>query len=226
MKRLVAAAFALSLLASTPLAAQPIRIRILNDLSGVYADYQGIGSVIAAKMAVEDFGELPGHKVEILSADHQNKPDVGLSIARQWFDTQDVAVVMDVPNSAIALAVSDLARDKNRMFIGSGAAADLLTGAKCTPNTIHWTYDIWEAGHALGTATVARGGKSWFFLTADYAFGDALQGRMSEAVIAGGGRSRGRHGIHSAAPIFHRSWSAHRTPVQPCWGSPMREATV
>jgi len=188
MKRLLLAAL---LLGAVPAAAQPIRIGVLNDLSGVYADYQGIGSVIAAQMAAEDFGEIPGHKVEILSADHLNKPDVGLTIVRQWYDTQDVAMVIDVPNSAVALAVSDLSRDKNRMFIGSGAAADALTGVKCTPNTIHWTYDTWEAGHALGSAVVARGGKSWFFLTADYAFGEALQARMSEAVTAVSGEIKG-----------------------------------
>jgi branched-chain amino acid transport system substrate-binding protein len=196
MKRLFAVALAVPLLAALPAPAQtptpaPIRIGVLNDLSGVYSDYQGIGSAIAAQMAAEDFGDIAGHKVEILAADHMNKPDVGLSITRQWFDTQNVAMVIDVPNSAIALAVSDLARDKNRVFIGSGAATDALTGPKCTPNTIHWTYDTWEAGHALASAVVARGGKNWFFLTADYAFGDALQGRMSEAVIADGGRVAG-----------------------------------
>ena len=191
MKRFLAACLALPLLAAAPLCAQPIRIGILNDLSGVYADYQGVGSAVAAQLAVDDFGEIAGHKVEILAADHQNRPDVGLAVARQWFDTQGVAVVMDVPNSAIALAVSDLARDKNRMFIGSGAAADALTGVSCTPNTIHWTYDTWEAGKALGSAVVARGGRRWFFLTADYAFGDALQARTSEAVIASGGEVKG-----------------------------------
>jgi branched-chain amino acid transport system substrate-binding protein len=187
MKRFLAALTVATLLTAPAFAQLPIRIGVLNDLAGVYADYQGIGSVIAAQMAAEDFGEIPGAKVEILSADHQNKPDVGLTIARQWFDTQNVSMVIDVPNSAIALAVNDLAHEKNRIFIGTGAAADALTGVKCTANTIHWVYDTWEAGRALGSAVVARGGKKWYFLTADYAFGDALQARMSEAVIADGG---------------------------------------
>ena len=191
MKKLLLAAIALPLLATAAFAQAPIRIGVLNDLSSVYADYQGIGSVIAAQMAADDVGPVAGHKVEILSADHQNKPDVGLAISRKWFDTDGVAVVMDVPNSAIALAVSDLARDKNRMFIGSGAAIDALTGAKCTPNTIHWTYDTWEAGHALANAVVAGGGKKWYYLTADYAFGDVLQARMSEEVVADGGTNVG-----------------------------------
>ena len=191
MKKLLMAVIALPLLAHASYAQAPIKIGILNDLSSVYADYQGIGSVIAAEMAAEDFGPVSGHKVEILKADHQNKPDIGLAVSRQWFDTEGVAVVMDVPNSAIALAVSDLARDKNRIFIGSGAAIDALTGPKCTPNTIHWTYDTWEAGHALANAVVARGGKTWFYLTADYAFGDVLQARMSEEVTADGGTNIG-----------------------------------
>ncbi len=191
MKNLLMAAIALPMLAHSALAQAPIKIGILNDLSSVYADYQGIGSVVAAEMAAEDFGLVAGHKVEILKADHQNKPDVGLAVTRQWFDTEGVAVVMDVPNSAIALAVSDLAHDKNRIFIGSGAAIDVLTGAKCTPNTIHWTYDTWEAGHALANAVVARGGKTWFYLTADYAFGDVLQARMSEEVTADGASNIG-----------------------------------
>jgi branched-chain amino acid transport system substrate-binding protein len=200
MKKLLLAAIVLPLFAAPAFAQAPIRIGVLNDLSGVYSDYQGIGSVIAAQMAAEDFGAVDGHKVEILSADHQNKPDVGLAVTRQWFDTEGVSMVIDVPNSAIALAVADLARQRDKVFIGSGAAADDLTGAKCSPNTVHWTYDTWEAGHALASAVVAHGGKSWFFLTADYAFGYALEARMTEAVLAEGGKALGsaRHPLGTA----------------------------
>ena len=204
MKKLLLAAIALPLLANvaqtTEALAEPIRIGVLNDLSTVYADYQGIGSSIAAQMAADDFGPVNGQKVEIVAADHQNKPDIGLTIARKWFDTDGVSVVMDVPNSAIALAVADLARDKNKVFIGSGAAIDALTGAQCTANTVHWTYDTWEAGHALAKAVVARGGKTWFYLTADYAFGDVLQARMSEEVTADGATNLGaaRHPLGAA----------------------------
>ncbi len=174
--------------AGTTDAAEPLKLGVLNDLSGVYADYQGRGSVIAAEMAAEDYGgSVAGRKIEIIAGDHQNKPDIGLAIARRWFDTEGVDAVLDVPNSAIALAVADLAREKNKVFIGSGAGTALLTGAKCSPNTIHWTFDTWEVGHALGRAVVAEGGKKWFFLTADYTFGYDLETSMTEAVRAAGG---------------------------------------
>jgi branched-chain amino acid transport system substrate-binding protein len=200
MKKLLLAATLLPMVATAALAADPIKIGVLNDLSTVYADYQGIGSSIAAQLAVDDFGPINGVTPEVIAADHQNKPDIGLAITRKWFDTDGVSVVMDLPNSAIALAVSDLAREKNKIFIGSGAAIDALTGAKCTPNTVHWTYDTWEAGHALAQAVVARGGKKWFYLTADYAFGDILQKRMSEEVDADGGKNLGsaRHPLGAA----------------------------
>jgi branched-chain amino acid transport system substrate-binding protein len=200
MKKLLLAAIALPLFSVAAQAADPIKIGVLNDLSTVYADYQGAGSSIAAQMAADEIGPINGQKVEIVPADHQNKPDIGLSITRKWFDTEGVSVVMDVPNSAIALAVADLARDKNKVFIGSGAAIDVLTGAKCSPNTVHWTYDTWEAGHALARAVVAQGGKKWFYLTADYAFGDVLQARMSEEVTADGGSNLGaaRHPLGAA----------------------------
>lgn len=166
---------------------KPIKIGVLNDLSGVYADYQGQGSVIAAQMAVEDFGPVNGVNAQVVFGDHQNKPDIGLAIARAWFDQDGVDVVADVPNSSIALAVADLVRQKNKVFIGSGAGTAALTGEKCSPNTVHWTYDTWEAGHALGRAVVAHGGKRWFFFVADYAFGTALESSTAEAVRAAGG---------------------------------------
>ncbi len=173
-------------------AAEPLKLGVLNDLSGVYADYQGRGSVIAAEMAAEDFGgSVGGRKIEVIAGDHQNKPDIGLAIARRWFDTERVDAVLDVPNSAIALAVAGLAREKNKVFIGSGAGTALLTGEKCSPNTIHWTFDTWEVGHALGRAVVGEGGKKWFFLTADYTFGYDLENSMTEAVHAAGGEVMG-----------------------------------
>jgi branched-chain amino acid transport system substrate-binding protein len=166
----------------------PLRIGVLNDMSGVYADYQGAGSVIAARLAAEDFGGgAAGHPIEIVSGDHQNQPDVGAAIARRWFDTEGIAMILDVPNSAVALAVAEIARQKNKLFIGSGAGTDALTGTKCSPNTIHWTYDTWEAGHALARAVLARGGRKWFFITADYAFGHVLESNMADEVRAGGG---------------------------------------
>ncbi|MGZ5866732.1 MAG: ABC transporter substrate-binding protein [Xanthobacteraceae bacterium] len=165
-----------------------VRIGVLNDMSSVYADFQGPGSVIAAQMAVEDFAKQSKRKVEIISADHQNKPDVGAGIARRWFDVEGVDMIIDLPNSAVALAVSDIAREKNRVAIGSGAGTALLTGAKCSPNFVHWTYDTWANGHALARGVLAAGGKSWFFITADYAFGHDLEKQASDEVTASGGK--------------------------------------
>lgn len=164
------------------------RIGILNDMSSVYADFQGPGSVLAAQMAVEDFAKQSKLKVEIISADHQNKPDVGAGIARRWFDVEGVDMIIDLPNSAVALAVSDIAREKNKVAIGSGAGTALLTGAKCSPNFVHWTYDTWANGHALARGVLAAGGKSWFFITADYAFGHDLEKQASDEVTASGGK--------------------------------------
>ncbi|HEY6859717.1 MAG TPA: ABC transporter substrate-binding protein [Pseudolabrys sp.] len=164
------------------------RIGVLNDMSSVYADFQGPGSVLAAQMAVEDFAKQSKLKVEIISADHQNKPDVGAGITRRWFDVEGVDMVIDLPNSAVALAVSDIAQEKNKVAIGSGAGTALLTGAKCSPNFVHWTYDTWANGHALARGVLAAGGKSWFFITADYAFGHDLEKQASDEVAAGGGK--------------------------------------
>src|SRR6201997_1309436 len=145
------------------------RFGVLNDMSSVYSDCQGPGSVVAAQMAAEEFARQSKRKVEILSADHQNKPDIGAEVARRWFDTEGVDIIVDVPNSAVALAVADIARDKNKVFIGSGAGTAALTGDKCSPNTVHWTYDTYAMGHALARGLLDKGGKSWFFITADYA---------------------------------------------------------
>jgi branched-chain amino acid transport system substrate-binding protein len=170
-----------------------IKIGVLNDQSSLYADLAGQGSVVAARMAVEDFGaEKKGMKVEIVSADHQNKPDVGSSIARQWLDVDKVDVIVDVPNSGVALAVNQIIRDKGKALLVSGAATADLTGKACSPNTIHWTYDTWALANGTGNAIVKTGGDTWFFLTSDYAFGHALE-RDTEAVVTkAGGKVLGK----------------------------------
>jgi branched-chain amino acid transport system substrate-binding protein len=170
-----------------------IKIGVLNDQSSLYADLAGQGSVVAARMAVEDFGaDKKGMKVEIVSADHQNKPDVGSSIARQWLDVDKVDVIVDVPNSGVALALNQIVRDKGKALLVSGAATADLTGKACSPNTIHWTYDTWALANGTGNAIVKTGGDTWFFLTADYAFGHALE-RDTEAVVTkAGGKVLGK----------------------------------
>jgi branched-chain amino acid transport system substrate-binding protein len=194
----IAAAFAA--LAIAPAAAQddrPVRIGVMNDMSSVYADFQGPGSVIAAQLAVEDFASQSRRKVEVLSADHQNKPDVGANIARRWLDVEAVDMIIDLPNSAVALAVADIVREKNRVMIASGAGTALLTGARCSPNTVHWTYDTWALGHGIARGVLEQGGKTWFFITADYAFGHDLEKQAADEVNASGGRVLGsvRHPI-------------------------------
>lgn len=190
MHKFVKLAAALLALMSAPAFAEMngvLRIGVLNDMSGVYADFQGPGSVVAAQLAVEDFAKHSKLKVEVLSADHQNKPDIGAAIARRWFDTEGVDMIIDLPNSAVALAVSETATQKNKVAIGSGAGSALLTGKKCSPNFVHWTYDTWANGHALAHGIVDSGGKSWFFITADYAFGHDLEKQASDEVKADGG---------------------------------------
>ncbi len=170
-----------------------VKIGVLNDMSGLYSDITGQGSVFAARQAVEDFGAAAkGLKVEVISADHQNKPDVGSSMARQWYDVDKVDVIVDVPTSSVALAVSEVTREKNKVFLVSGAAASDLTGAKCTANTIHWTYDTWALSNGTGKAMVKTGGDTWFFLTADYAFGHALERDAAAVVEANGGKVLGK----------------------------------
>ncbi len=166
-----------------------VKIGVLSDMSGLYSDLGGPGSVTAAKLAVEDFNPAAhGMKVDIVSADMQNKPDVGANIARQWFDVDHVNMIVDVPNSGVALAVNEVAREKNKVFIVSGAASSDLTGAKCSPDTIHWTYDTWMLANGTGKALVKTGGDTWFFLTADYAFGHALERDTTAVVTANGGK--------------------------------------
>jgi branched-chain amino acid transport system substrate-binding protein len=177
-----------------------IRIGVLNDMSSVYADFQGPGSVVAANLAVEDFAKRSNRKVEILAADHQNKPDVGAAIARKWFDVDGVDMIIDLPNSAVALAVAEIAREKNKVMIGSGAGTALLTGEKCSPNTVHWTYDTWALGHGVARGVLEQGGRSWFFVTADYAFGHDLEKQATDEIKAQGGKVVGsvRHPINTS----------------------------
>src|SRR5918993_782335 len=172
--------------------APSVKIGVLNDRSGLYADITGEGSVIAARMAAEDFKAADkGLKVEIVSADHQNKPDVGSNIARQWYDQDGVDVIVDVPTSSVALAVNQITREKNKVFINSGAASSDLTGSQCSPNTVHWTYDTVALANGTGGAMVKAGGDSWFFLTADYAFGHALERDTAAVVAKNGGKVLG-----------------------------------
>ena len=170
-----------------------IKIGVMNDMSGLYADLTGPGSVVAARLAVEDFGAAKkGIKVEIVGADHQNKPDVGSTIARSWYDTDKVDVIVDVPTSSVALAVNQITREKGKAFLVSGAATSDLTGKACSPNTIHWTYDTWMLANGTGSAIVKTGGDTWFFLTADYAFGHALERDTEAVVLKSGGKVLGK----------------------------------
>lgn len=185
----------LALVSGAAWAQDPIALKlgVLNDRSGVYADLSGEGSVIAAQMAVEDFGAADkGMTVEIVSADHQNKPDIASNIARQWIDSDGVDLILDVPTSSAALAVAEIVKEKNKIVMISGGGTSDLTGSKCSPNTVHWTYDTWALGNGTPTALVKEGQKSWFFITADYAFGHALEKDASAAVTAAGGEIKGQ----------------------------------
>lgn len=180
--------------------ARPLKIGILNDMSSVYADYQGVGSVVAARLAVDDFSRTLGVPVEIVSADHQNKADLGAAIARRWFDSENVDVIMDLPNSAVALAVVAVAQEKNKAAIGSGAGSSVMTGPKCSRNFVHWTYDTYALGTGLGRALTEAGAKTWFFISADYAFGKDLEANCAAAVQSAGGKVLGsvRHPLNTA----------------------------
>ncbi len=171
-----------------------VKIGVLSDQSSLYADIGGPGSVFAAKMAVEDFQKAhkdANLKIEVVSGDHQNKPDVGSQIANRWYDAEGVDVIVDVPNSGVALAVNEITRTKGKVFINSGAASSDLTGAKCSPNTVHWTYDTWMLANGTGKAVVKTGGDTWFFITADYAFGHALERDTTAVVQKNGGKVLG-----------------------------------
>ncbi len=195
--RLVIVLMAAVLLAAGPVHAQIsdgiVKIGVLNDQSSLYADLAGQGSVVAARMAVADYGAAAkGLKVEIVFADHQNKADVGSQIARQWYDAEKVDLIIDVPNSGVALAVNQITREKKKAFIVSSAASSDLTGKACSPNTVHWTYDTWALANGTGNAIVKTGGDSWFFITADYAFGHALERDTEAVVLKSGGKVLGK----------------------------------
>jgi len=195
MKALAAAA-ALAFAAGTAhaqISGNVVKIGVLNDQSGTYADLAGPGSVLAAKMAVEDFkAKEKGLNVEVVFADHQNKPDVGSQIARRWFDADGVDVIVDVPTSSVVLAVNQIAKEKNKVMIVSTGATSDLSGKACTPNSIHWTYDTWQLANGTGSAIVKTGGDTWFFLTADYAFGHALERDTEAVVVKNGGKVLGK----------------------------------
>src|SRR3984885_9128973 len=166
-----------------------VKIGALSDQSGLYADLGGPGSTLAAQMAIEDSGlTAKGWKIDVISGDHQNKPDIGTAIARQWFDVEKVHIIVDVPNSGVALAVNNVVKEKNGVYINSGAATSDLTNAQCSPNTVHWTYDTYMLAHTTGQALVKAGGDTWFFLTADYAFGAALERDTTAVITANGGK--------------------------------------
>jgi branched-chain amino acid transport system substrate-binding protein len=170
-----------------------VKVGVLSDMSSLYSDIGGAGSVAAAKLAIADFTKAnPNVKVELVSGDHQNKPDVGSQIANQWYDVDKVDMIIDTPNSGVALATSQITTTKNKVFVVSGAAASDLTGPKCNANTVHWTYDTWMLANGTGKALVKTGGDTWFFLTADYAFGHALERDTAAAVEKNGGKVLGK----------------------------------
>ena len=202
MKRLMSLAALGVVLACGTAAAQQVNVKIgvLTDMSSLYADATGIGSVIAARMAAADFmKDHPNVKVEVVSGDHQNKADIGSQIANQWYDVDHVDMIADVPNSGVALAISQISSQKNKVFVASGPASSDLTGPKCNANMVHWTYDTWMLANGTGKAVVKTGGDTWFFLTSDYAFGHALERDTEAVVLKNGGKVLGkvRHPINT-----------------------------
>ena len=198
---LAVALFALGAVTAARAGDGVVRIGVLNDQSGVFADLTGAGSVLAARMAAEDFGgKVNGLPIEVIAGDHLNKPDVGASIANRWFDVDKVDAIADLGNSAVALAVNEIARAKNKVILVSAGGTTALTGKSCSPNTVQWTYDTWSQSNAIGTALVKAGHRSWFFLTADYTFGYNLRDETSKVVLANGGEVRGsvNHPINSS----------------------------
>ena len=207
MKAAFVAAFAALLVLTAPAWAQmsgdAVKIGVLNDMSGLYADISGPGSVEAARMAIADFGgSVNGKKIELVSADHQNKPDVGSAIANQWFGNDGVDAIVDVPTSSVALAVQEVARNKSKVFLISGAAASDLTGKACSATSVHWTYDTVALANGTGSAVVKAGGDTWFFITADYAFGHALERDTAKVVEDNGGKVLGKVRVPLNSPDF------------------------
>src|ERR1700704_892313 len=178
-----------------------VKVGVLTDNSGLYSDLGGAGSTLAAQMAIEDSGmAAKGWKIDLISADHQNKPDIATTIARQWIDVEKVDIFMDVLNSGVALAVNNLVKEKNSIMINTGAASSDLTNAQCSPNTIHWVYDTYMLANSTGQALVKAGGDTWYFLTADYAFGAALERDTTAVVVKSGGKVIGgvKHPLNSS----------------------------
>ena len=185
---IIAAVFTLGATASAEMSGDVVKIGVLSDMSGLYSDIGGPGSVESARMAIADFGgSVDGKKIKLISADHQNKPDVGSAIATRWFGSDGVDAIVDVPNSSVALAVQEVARSRNKVFLISGAAASDLTGKACSPTSVHWTYDTLALANGTGAALVKAGGDIWFFITADYAFGHNLERDTSRVVEEYGG---------------------------------------
>ncbi len=179
-----------------------VKIGVLTDLSGQLTDSTGKGSILAAQMATEDFGAIDGTKVEVISADHQNKADIGAAKARQWYDVDKVDVIVDIPNSAVALAVQQITKDKDKIALFSSPASSDLTGKACTPNGIHWTYDTYALAHVTAEAVAASGAKKWSFLTSDYAFGHALERDTASVVTANGGQVVGSVKMPANTPDY------------------------
>ena len=198
-----AAVLALTAPAPAQMSGDVVKIGVLNDMSGLYADISGPGSVEAARMAIADFGgSVNGKKIELISADHQNKPDVGSAIANQWFGNDGVDAIVDVPTSSVALAVQEVARNKSKVFLISGAAASDLTGKACSATSVHWTYDTVALANGTGSAVVKAGGDTWFFITADYAFGHALERDTAKVVEDNGGKVLGKVRVPLNSPDF------------------------
>ncbi len=202
---LAAAGIAVAALAGSASAQQisddVVKIGVLTDMSSLYADATGKGSLAAVQMAVEDYGgKVKGKPVEVISADHQNKPDIGIAIARNWYDNEKVDAIFDVPTSSVALPISALTREKNRVNINSGGGSSDITGIACSPNTVHWTYDTYALSNVAGRAMVKRGENTWFFITADYAFGMALERDAANVVKESGGTVLGdvRHPLNNS----------------------------
>jgi branched-chain amino acid transport system substrate-binding protein len=213
MKRLILAGAALGVLLASPALAQQktIKLGVLTDMSGPYADVGGAGSVLAAQIAAEDSGlAAKGWKIHIVSADHQNKVDIASNTAREWFDKGQADVILDALNSGVALAVSQVVKEKNKVFLVSGAATSDLSGKSCTPNMIHWTYDTYAMANGTGKALTKAGGDSWFFVTADYAFGKALERDTTAVVVANGGKVLG----DVMAPLNNADFSSQLLQAQ------------
>ena len=197
--------------AQAQISGDTVKIGVMNDMSGLYVDIGGPGSVEAAKMAIADFGgSVNGKKIEVVNADHLNKPDIGGALARQWYDNDGVDVIVDVPTSSVALAVQDVARERKKAFLISGAASSDLTGKACSATSVHWTYDTVALANGTGSAVVKAGGDTWFFITADYAFGHALERDTAAVVTASGGKVLGSVKV----PLYTADFSSYLLQAQ------------